>query len=355
MPIGGLKPSSGRISLINVHLLNSLHCANEMEVVSQLKRGLSRQFSTGSLKKNGMFSFKRQTSFDPRLSNASRFIYGRQSSLDPNRRSPIFDELAVPENLDSTMQLLFMACQGDRNGVAELLKEGIDVNSIDLDGRTALHIAACEGHVEVAKLLLDWKANIEARDRWGSTAAADAKFYGNIEVYSLLKARGAKTPKTRKTPMAVSNPKDVPDYEVNPTELQFRRGEDVFKNTHQVAKWNGTKVVVKILDKDNYSDPECINAFRHELSMLLKVRHPNVIQFFGAVTQNTPMMIISEYHPKGNLGSYLQKKGRLPLHKVLRFAIDIARGMNYLHECKPDPIIHCNLKPKCQTYITGCW
>ncbi|XP_020593344.1 dual specificity protein kinase shkC-like [Phalaenopsis equestris] len=317
-----------------------------MEVVSQLKRGLSRQFSTGSLKKNGIFSFKRQTSFDPRLSNASRFVFGRQSSLDPNRRSPIWDELAVPENLDSTMQLLFLACQGDAKGVAELMKEGIDVNSIDLDGRTALHIAASEGHVEVVKLLLNWKANIEARDRWGSTAAADAKFYGNVEVYNLLKARGAKLPKTRKTPMAVSNPKDVPDYEVNPTELQFRRGEDIFKNTHQVAKWNGTKVVVKILDKDNYSDPECINAFKHELSLLLKVRHPNVVQFLGAVTQNTPLMIISEYHPKGNLGSYLQKKGRLPLHKVLKFAIDIARGMNYLHECKPDPIIHCNLKPK---------
>lgn len=317
-----------------------------MEVVSQLKRGLSRQFSTGSLKNNLTFSFKRQTSFNPRLINASRFVFGRQSSLDPNRRSPICDELAVPENLDSTMQLLFMASQGDAKGVAELLWEGLDVNSIDLDGRTALHIASCEGHVEVVKLLLNWKANIEAKDRWGSTATADAKFYGNVEVYSLLKARGAKLPKTRKTPMAVSNPIDVPDYEVNPTELQFRRGEDIFKNTHQVAKWNGTKVAVKILDKDSYSDPECINAFKDELSMLLKVRHPNVIQFFGAVTQNTPMMIISEYHSKGNLGSYLQKKGRLQLHKILRFAIDIARGMNYLHECKPDPIIHCNLKPK---------
>lgn len=67
------------------------------------------------------------------------------------------------------MQLLFMACKGDVAGVKDLLDEGIDVNSIDLDGRTALHIAACEGHVEVAKLLLSRKANIDARDRWGST------------------------------------------------------------------------------------------------------------------------------------------------------------------------------------------
>ncbi|KAK8942171.1 Serine/threonine-protein kinase HT1 [Platanthera guangdongensis] len=322
-----------------------------MEVVSQLKRGFSRQFSSGSLKKSGKFSFKRQTSFDPRLINGNRFVYGRQSSLDPNRR----DELSVPEKLDSTMQLLFMASRGDTKGLAELLNEGIDVNSIDLDGRTALHIASCEGHTEVVKMLLDMKANMEARDRWGSTAAADAKFYGNMEIYCLLKARGVKLPKTQKTPMTVSDPKDVPEYEVNPAELQFRRGEDIFKSTRLVAKWNGTKVAVKILDKESYSDPESINAFKHELSLLLKVRHPNVIQFFGAVTQNVPMMIISEYHPKGDLGRYLQIKGRLPIHKVLRFAIDIARhvilfieyrGMNYLHECKPDPIIHCNLMPQ---------
>nr|GEW18380.1 integrin-linked protein kinase 1-like [Tanacetum cinerariifolium] len=48
----------------------------------------------------------------------------------------------------------------------------------------------------------------------------------------------------------------------------------------------------------------------------------------------------------GDLRSYLQKKGRLSPSKALRFALDIARGMNYLHECKPDPIIHCDLRPK---------
>jgi hypothetical protein len=40
------------------------------------------------------------------------------------------------------------------------------------------------------------------------------------------------------------------------------------------------------------------NAFKHELTLLEKVRHPNVIQFVGAVTQNLPMMIVAEYHSK---------------------------------------------------------
>ncbi|XVF29644.1 hypothetical protein REPUB_Repub15cG0139700 [Reevesia pubescens] len=309
-------------------------------LAAQLKRGISRQFSTGSLKRTFSRQFTRQTSLDPRKNNL-RFSFGRQSSLDPIRRIPVQDELSVPENLDSTMQLLFMACTGDVEGVGDLLNGGIDVNSIDLDGRTALHVAACEGHVEVVKLLLSRKANIDARDRWGSTAAADAKYYGNVEVYNILKARGAKVPKTRKTPMTVANPREVPEYELNPLELQIRKSDGITKGSYQVAKWNGTKVAVKILDKDSYSDPETINAFKHELTLLEKVRHPNVVQFVGAVTQNIPMMIVSEYHSKGDLGSYLQKKGRLSLSKALRFALDIARGMNYLHECKPDPIIHC--------------
>ncbi|PON46711.1 Serine/threonine protein kinase [Parasponia andersonii] len=321
-------------------------------IAAQLKRGISRQFSTGShsLRRSLTRQFSRQSSLDPRRINL-RFSFGRQSSLDPIRRrtgSPSQEDaqFSVPENLDSTMQLLFMACRGDTNGLHDLLNDGIDVNSIDLDGRTALHVAACEGHVDVVKLLLGRRANIDARDRWGSTAAADAKYYGNTEVYNILRARGAKVPKSRKTPMAVANPREVPEYELNPLDLQVRKSDGITKGAYQVAKWNGTKVAVKILDKDSYSDPETINGFKHELTLLEKVRHPNVVQFVGAVTQNMPMMIILEYHPKGDLGSYLQRKGRLSPSKVLRFALDIARGMNYLHECKPDPIIHCDLKPK---------
>ncbi|KAK2990337.1 hypothetical protein RJ640_003609, partial [Escallonia rubra] len=315
-----------------------------MDIAAQLKRGISRQFSTGSLRRSGKFSFKRQNSLDPRCNNV-RFSFGRQSSLDPIRRSPLKDDLTVPENLDSTMQLLFLACRGDVEGVQDLIDDGVDVNSIDLDGRTALHIAACEGHVEVATLLLSRRANIDARDRWGSTAAADAKYYGNIEVYNILKARGAKALKTRKTPMTVANPREVPEYELNPLELQIRKSDGISKASsfmpfsmgyllfrrkgiYQVAKWNGTKVSVKILDKDSYSDPESINAFKHELTLLEKVRHPNVVQFVGAVTQNVPMMIVSEYHSKGDLKAYLQKKGRLSPSKALRFALDIARQVH---------------------------
>lgn len=39
-------------------------------------------------------------------------------------------------------------------------------------------------------------------------------------------------------------------------------------------------------------------AFHDELTLFQKIRHPNVVQFLGAVTQSTPMMIVTEYLPQ---------------------------------------------------------
>lgn len=118
----------------------------DMEVAAQLKRGISRQFSTGSLRMSGKFSFKRQNSFDPRRNNTLRFSFGRQSSLDPIRRgSPSNDELSVPENLDCTMQLLFMAC---RYGRRQLVGEGSGKchGATPCLNKIAMHNKSCQSH-----------------------------------------------------------------------------------------------------------------------------------------------------------------------------------------------------------------
>lgn len=148
-----------------------------MAAAAKLTRNLSRQLSSGAAR------IWRQLSLEPHtprrgvgaaaaagaVAGPTRFGIARQSSLDPTPAAADVAMLAVPDNLDATMRLLFAACQGDVGGVEELLREGVDVDSIDLDGRTALHIASCEGQGEVVRLLLAWKANINARDRWGST------------------------------------------------------------------------------------------------------------------------------------------------------------------------------------------
>ncbi|KAB2033797.1 hypothetical protein ERO13_D04G037900v2 [Gossypium hirsutum] len=270
----------------------------------------------------------------------ARFTLGKQSSLAPDREGS--SRGAVEAAIDPRVRLMYMANEGDLEGIKELLDSGTNVNFKDIDGRTALHVAACQGLTDVVRLLLDRGAEVDSKDRWGSTPLADAVYYKNQDVIKLLEKHGAKPPIA---PMHVQNSREVPEYEIDPSELDFSNSVNITKGTFRVASWRGIKVAVKTLGEEVFTDEEKVKAFRDELALLQKIRHPNVVQFLGAVTQSSPMIIVTEYLPKGDLRAYLKLKGTLKLKLAVKFALDIARGMNYLHEHKPEAIIHRDLEP----------
>ncbi|KAG5544867.1 hypothetical protein RHGRI_017357 [Rhododendron griersonianum] len=278
---------------------------------------------------------------------AQQARFGRQSSLAPPERHEdsrgFDDEVEVlPEGIDPRVRLMYLANEGDSEGIRELLDSGTDVNFKDVDGRTALHVAACQGRTDVVQLLLRRGADVNLEDRWGSTPFADAIFYKNHEVIKLLEEHGAKPPVA---PMHVQNAREVPEYEIHPSELDFTKSVNITKGTFCSASWRGIQVAVKLLGEELFTDEDKIKAFTDELALLQKIRHPNVVQFLGAVTQSSPMMIVTEYLPKGDLRAFLKRKGSLKPIIAVKFALDIARGMNYLHEHKPEAIIHRDLEP----------
>ncbi|MCD7471403.1 hypothetical protein HAX54_011812 [Datura stramonium] len=251
----------------------------------------------------------------------SRFPLGRQSSLAPEKDGDsesvaVVNE--VDEAMDSALRLMYMTHGGDLEGMKELLNSGTSVNSMDADGRTPLHIAACQGNTDVVDFLLKHGAQVDAIDRCGSTMA----------------------------PMHVENAREIPEYEIDPKELDFSNSFNITKGTFCVALWRGTEVAVKKLGEELFNDKDKVKAFKNELDLLQKIRHPNVVQFLGAVTQSSPMMIITEYLPKGDLRAFLKQKGALKPTMAVKLALDIARGMNYLHEHKPEAIIHRDLEPE---------
>lgn len=262
----------------------------------------------------------------------------KQSSLAPDDRANEEDQV----DIDPRVNLMYLANEGDLDGIRELLSSGMDVNYRDIDDRTALHVSACQGKSEVVELLLSRGANVDSRDRWGSTPLADAIHYQNHDVIKLLEKHGAKL---LVAPMHVKNVREVPEYEIDPKELDFTNSVELTKGTYRVASWRGTQVAVKKLAEEVTNDDDKVRAFIDELALLQKIRHPNVVQFLGAVTQSSPMMIVTEYLPKGDLCAYMKERGALKPLKAVRFALDIARGLNYLHEIKPEAIIHRDLEP----------
>ncbi|KAI9198512.1 hypothetical protein LWI28_017216 [Acer negundo] len=267
----------------------------------------------------------------------------RQSSLAPERE---LEEAELQkddgEEIAPEVRLMYLANERDLEGIKELLDSGVDINFRDIDDRTAIHVAACQGFVDVVGLLIERGADIDPKDRWGSTPLADAIHYKHHDMIKFLEKHGAKP---LMAPMHVNHAREVPEYEIDPYELDFSNSVDITKGTYCIAYWRGIQVAVKKLAGEVITDDDKVKAFRDELALLQKIRHPNVVQFLGAVTQSSPMMIVTEYLPKGDLRAFLKNKGALKPTTALRFALDIARGMNYLHENKPAPIIHRDLEP----------
>ncbi|KAL2630492.1 hypothetical protein R1flu_015178 [Riccia fluitans] len=300
----------------------------------------------GTLRKAVTFLRSMDTS-----SSKQRLIFVRQSSLAPQKaRKGITKEesqkLLSAAQLDATLQLLFYASKGDVVGVQAMIDKNINVNAADFDQRTALHIAACENHIEVVKLLIKHGAEVNAEDRWGSTPLGDAQHYGNIEICKLLEANQGKLAKNARNSLMRMSSALVPEYEIDQSTLSFYESDTpaVKGNLHRPALWQGTKVWVKFLPGNIAANEQFVRKFKDELALLLKLRHPNVVQFLGAVTQSCPMMIVTEFLSGGSLKNYISQ-GRMEPQKAVAFALDIARGMSYLHSHKPEAVVHRDLKP----------
>ncbi|XP_056177031.1 probable serine/threonine-protein kinase SIS8 [Syzygium oleosum] len=109
------------------------------------------------------------------------------------------------------------------------------------------------------------------------------------------------------------------------------------------AEWNGTEVAVKkFLDQD--FSGEALAQFKCEVEIMLRLRHPNVVLFMGAVTRPPHFSILTEFLPRGSLYRLLHRPNpQLDERRRMRMALDVAKGMNYLHTSHPT-IVHRDLK-----------
>jgi len=85
------------------------------------------------------------------------------------------------------------AAAGDLKGMQRVLEsEGVTVDDVNSDGRSALHCAASEGQMAAVKMLLAAGAKLDIEDRWGGTPLVDALRHRHLQVANLLLAEGAR-------------------------------------------------------------------------------------------------------------------------------------------------------------------
>jgi hypothetical protein len=146
------------------------------------------------------------------------------------------------------------------------------------------------------------------------------------------------------------DPDDAADpYEIDPAELAVgpRIGIGSFGEVYR-GTWRRTDVAVKRLLDSELGDAG-IADFRREIALLRRLKHPNVVQFLGAVSRPPHMCVVTQLAPRGSLFRLLHRPppGTVPVKLAdrtrARMALDVARGVHYLHSCRP-PILHRDLK-----------
>ncbi|CAL9082135.1 unnamed protein product [Musa textilis] len=112
------------------------------------------------------------------------------------------------------------------------------------------------------------------------------------------------------------------------------------------GKYKERDVAIKLMsqpEEDAALAAALEQQFTSEVALLFPLRHPNIITFVAACKKPPVFCIITEYMAGGSLRKYLHKQEpySLPHDLILKFSLDVARGMNYLHS---QGIIHRDLK-----------
>ncbi|ESQ37277.1 hypothetical protein EUTSA_v10002394mg [Eutrema salsugineum] len=112
---------------------------------------------------------------------------------------------------------------------------------------------------------------------------------------------------------------------------------------------DGTKTAVKRMECSAMGN-KGMSEFQAEIAVLTKVRHRHLVALLGYCVNGNERLLVYEYMPQGNLGQHLFEWGELgysPLtwKQRVSIALDVARGVEYLHSLAQQSFIHRDLKP----------
>ncbi|XAR71022.1 Non-specific serine/threonine protein kinase [Bertholletia excelsa] len=121
-------------------------------------------------------------------------------------------------------------------------------------------------------------------------------------------------------------------------------GKGGFGCVYKAKLDNNGNVAVKRLDGGTR---DATAEFETEVDLLSKIQHSNIISLLGYSIHGETRLLVYELMPNGSLETQLHGPSRgsaLTWHLRMKIALDIARGLEYLHEyCNP-PVIHRDLK-----------
>lgn len=120
-------------------------------------------------------------------------------------------------------------------------------------------------------------------------------------------------------------------------------GEGSAGSVYLAKEKNGDReVAVKFLHTEGAMDQSIDQRFVREISVLQKLKHPNIVGYDGCGVSEKGLFYVMEKVPFGTLKEVLQRRERLGWRAACECAIHICNGLKHAHT---QGIVHRDLKP----------
>ncbi|TVU22032.1 hypothetical protein EJB05_31708, partial [Eragrostis curvula] len=104
---------------------------------------------------------------------------------------------------------------------------------------------------------------------------------------------------------------------------------------------DGRMVAVKLLKGSNSNREDFLN----EVVSISQTSHVNIVSLLGFCLEGSKRALVYEYMPNGYLQNHIYSELATEWETLLKIAIGIARGLEYLHQGCNTRIIHFDIKP----------
>ncbi|XP_041455144.1 integrin-linked protein kinase-like [Lytechinus variegatus] len=269
------------------------------------------------------------------------------------------------------------ACkEGHTNIVDMLIGRGAKINATNMGDDTALHLAAAHGHRDIVLKLIQHRADINAMNEHGNTPLHYACFWNYEQICVDLINNGALVALSNKdddTPLDKSKDEVARMLQEKASAMGQDLSKIQYRNNWSGTKtrsrdgtlsrfagidlkhvklqskinssptgdmwkgiWQGTAVMAKVLKVSNVTS-RISREFGEEFPRLRIFSHPNIHPVLGCVNQPPNLVVLSETLQHGSLFHVLHEASGIVVDhgQMVSFALDIARGMSFLHAMDP--------------------
>ncbi len=102
-------------------------------------------------------------------------------------------------------------------------------------------------------------------------------------------------------------------------------------------------VAIKLLRPDLATNPEIVDRFLRERSLLLRLRHPNLVSVHDLVAESDLLALVMDLIDGPDLRNYLHRQGPLPAPLAADLVAGVADALAHTHAAG---VIHRDLKPE---------